>query len=168
MSHPRVNKPRATTVKAVPGQAMIETVLAVVIVTCLFLVLFRLSQMLTGKIMLEHAAMRSARARTVGFNDFMCKKAARVAMIPVAGKRLWPEGDEFDYSMELARSPIYMGTPKGAVANGVLEYEAWHSLKIEPGGGYNSRVSLKNEWFDLEGEATIEKNYQLYLTDQGR
>lgn len=168
MPRPRAEAPRAVTVKAAPGQAMIETVLAVLFVTFLFMVLFRLSHMLTGKIMLEHAAMRSARARAVGFNDFMCQKAARVAMIPVAGRRLWPEGDEFDYRMELARVPIYMGTPNGAVANGVLEYEGWRRLCVKPGGGFDSRVRLKNDWFDLEGKASIEKNHQLYLEDQGR
>ena len=68
-----------------PGQAMVETVLAVLIISFLFLALFKLSHMLTGKIMLEHAAMRVARARAVGMNEFMCLKAARVAVIPVAG-----------------------------------------------------------------------------------
>ena len=62
------------------GQAMIETVLAVLIITFVFLGLFKLSHMLTGKIMLEHAAMRVARARAVGFNDFMCVKTARAAV----------------------------------------------------------------------------------------
>ena len=64
---------------------MIETVLAVLIITFLFLTLFKLSYMLTGKILLEHAAMRVARARTVGVHDVMCLKAARVAGIRVAG-----------------------------------------------------------------------------------
>lgn len=168
MPRSRAGASRAVTVKAASGQAMIETVLAVLVVTFLFLALFRLSHMLTGKIMLEHAAMRSARARAVGLNDFMCRKSARVAMIPVAGKRLWPEGEEFDYEMELARVPIYMGTPNGAVANGVLEYEGWHRLSVDPGGGFDSRVRLNNDWFDLKGEASVEKNYQLYLEDQGR
>ena len=73
------------------GQAMVETVLAVLIVSAVFFGLFRLSRLLAGKILLEHAAMRVARARAVGFNDFMCRKAARVSVIPVAGKRLWPD-----------------------------------------------------------------------------
>ena len=60
------------------GQAAVETVIAVLIVTSIFLVLFRLSHLLTGKILAEHAAMRVARARAVGFNDFMCRKAARI------------------------------------------------------------------------------------------
>ena len=54
------------------GQAMVETLLAVLVITGLFLALFKLSHMLTGKIMLEHAAMRVARARAVGMNEFMC------------------------------------------------------------------------------------------------
>lgn len=148
------------------GQAMIETVLAVLIITFVFLVLFKLSQLLTGKIMLEHAAMRAARARTVGFNEFMCLKSARVSMIPVAGERLWPQGDEFDYSMELARIPIYLGTPNAAVANGVLEYKGWHSFDVTPGPITNTR--LKNEWYDLDGQASIEGNHVYYMIDQGR
>ena len=72
------------------GQAMLETTLAVVFISFVFLTLFKLSSMLTDKILLEHAAMRVARARTVGFNDYMCRKSARVAVIPVAGRRTWP------------------------------------------------------------------------------
>ena len=77
---------------------MVETVIAVLIITFVFLGLFKLSQMLMGKIMLEHAAMRVARARAVGFNDFMCIKAGRGAGIPAAGKRVWPaDGEEFNH-----------------------------------------------------------------------
>lgn len=150
------------------GQAMIETVIAVLVVSFLFLVLFGLSRMLTGKIMLEHAAMRVARARAVGFNDFMCRKAARVAVIPAAGKRLWPTGSgAIDYPMELARISIYMNTPNGAVANGVLEYDAWRTLSVVPGNGDPSRVSMKVEPFSLEGEAGIKAGYRLYMSDSG-
>jgi hypothetical protein len=150
------------------GQAMVETVIAVLIVTSVFLCLFRLSQMLTGKIMLEHAAMRVARARAVGFNDFMCRKAARVAVIPAAGRRNWPaESEGIGYPEELARVSIYMNTPNAGVANGVLEYEGWRSLSVDPGEGDPARVSMRTGFFDLRGEAGIEGHYQLYLNDQG-
>lgn len=143
---------------------MIETVIAVLVITFAFLVLFRLSRMLTGKIMLEHAAMRVARARTVGFNDFMCLKAARVAVIPAAGKRTWPSGDDaLDYPMELARIGIYMSTPHAGVANGVLEYEGWRQLHVDAGHGDPSRVTMETDWFDLEGAAGVEDNCRLYL-----
>lgn len=157
---------------------MIETVIAVLFVSGVFLCLFRLSHMLTGKILLEHAAMRVARARAVGMNAFMCEKAARVSVIPVAGKRLWPTGDTLDYEMERARVPIYMGTPDPAVARGVLEYEGWSRLRIDPGDGTRSRINLGfSLWgddegrgadtFDLDGSAGIEENYRLYMNDQG-
>lgn len=153
---------------------MLETVLAVLIVTSVFLCLFKLSRMLTGKIVLEHAAMRVARARAVGFNDFMCLKIARVCTIPVAGKRLWPEGDGLDYGMERARVPIYMGTPDAAVARGVLEYDGWSRLAVDPGDGTEAKVSMDFELFEtpktvfsLEGEAGVEPNHTLYMNDFG-
>lgn len=150
------------------GQAMVETVIAVLVVTSIFLVLFRLSHMLTGKILLEHAAMRVARARAVGLNDFMCEKSARAAVIPVAGKRLWPEGEDFDWSMELSRVPIYMATPDGAVARGVLEYEGWNRLSVVPGDGTASEVSMRTDWFRLGGKASVGRDYSLYMGEGGR
>ena len=91
---------------------MVETVLAVLVITFLFLVLFKLAHMLMGKIMLEHAAMRVARARAVGCNGFMCLKAARVAVIPAAGERLTPgKDDERKNISETALAHRYMGTP---------------------------------------------------------
>ena len=139
-----------------PGQAMVETVIAVLIVTSVFLVLFRLSHMLTGKILAEHAAMRVARARAVGFNDFMCRKAARIAVVPVAGRRLWPDGDDFSPEMERARFRTYLESPDEARANGLLAYEYWPTMFVDPGDGGQSVVTLKTGWFRLEGKAGIE------------
>ena len=157
---------------------MIESVLAVLTITFVFLCLFKLSHMLTGKILLQHAAMRVARARSVGFNDFMCAKIARVAVIPVAGERLWPAGEALDSGVERSRVPIYLGTSDPAVARGVLEYEGWNRLRIDPGDGTRSRISLDfSLWgddkgrgadtFDLDGTAQIEENSRLYMNDQG-
>ena len=148
--------------KAHSGQAMIETVLAVLVISFLFFALFRLSHMLTGKIMLEHAAMRVARARAVGFNDFMCVKAARVAVIPVAGKRLWPE-EELREGVDIARVRTYLESPDGARARGLLEYEGWQRLGVDPGDGGMSVVTLKNDWFRLEGKAGVEDGASYYL-----
>lgn len=149
------------------GQATVETLIAAIVVVFGFLALFRLSHMLTGRILLEHAAMRAARARSVGFNGFMCRKSARVAAIPVCGRRLWPEGDEFDYEMERSRIPIYMATPTPAVARGALDYEGWGRLAIDEGDGRGASVSLANDWFDLKGRAEVEDNCSLYLDDYG-
>lgn len=156
------------------GQAMVETVLAVLIITFAFLALFRLSRLLMGKILLEHAAMRVARARTVGLNEFMCRKAARVAVIPVAGERIWPIGaDSLNWSQELARIPDYMFSENEQRARAILEYDGWSRMKIDPGDGRRSRVALAVAAFgdeptmNLEGEAGIEANATYYMTDMG-
>ena len=154
-----------------PGQAMLETVLAAVFVSFVFIVLFGLSRALTGKILLEHAAMRVARARTVGMNGFMCGKTARVAVIPVAGKRLWPEGDALDASMELGRIPVYMQTKNAAIARGVLDYEGWNRLDLDsPDDCRDIALSLGfsvfggSPSFRMKGAAGMEDNHSLYLT----
>ena len=156
------------------GQAMVETVLAVLVVSFAFLALFRLSYLLTGKILLQHAAMRVARARAVGLNDYMCRKSARVAVIPVAGERLWPAGEEFDAGLELARIPEYLASENDAYARGVLEYARWSDLRVEPGDGRGASVSMgfdlfDGAWtFDLGGEAGVEANHTYYMNDAGR
>ena len=145
------------------GQAAVETMLAVLVVTFVFLALFRLSHMLTGKILVEHAAMRVARARAVGFNDFMCTKAARVAVIPVAGKRLWPEDESFSVANELARVRTYLESPDGARARGLLDYEDWSRLFVDPGDGEQSVVRLKTGWFSIEGKASVDGGSAYYM-----
>ena len=153
---------------------MIETVLAVLFISFAFVALFRLSYMLTGKILLEHASMRVARARSVGFNDFMCRKIARASVMPVSGKRLWPTGDDaIDWDMELSRIPIYMSTDNEAIARGVLEYEGWGRLSVNAGDGTATKVSQGfslfggTESFSLRGKAGVENNASLYMQDGG-
>ena len=145
---------------------MVETVLAVLVVSAVFFGLFRLSRLLTGKILLEHAAMRVARARAVGFNDFMCRKTARVSVIPVAGKRLWPDpdgDDPFGYAEELSRVRTYLESPDEARARGLLEYEGWGRLGIDPGDGGQSVVTLPVEGVRLQGKAGIEDGASYYM-----
>lgn len=149
--------------RARSGQTAVETLLAVIAITFIFLFLFRLSHMLTGKILAEHAAMRVARARAVGFNDFMCVKTARVAVIPAAGKRLWPEDDDITAGSEINRVRTYLESPDEGRANGLLQYEGWQTLHVDPGDGGQSVVILKNGWFELEGKAGVEDGYRYYM-----
>ena len=148
------------------GQAMVETVLAVLVISFLFLVLFRLSQMLTAKIMLQHAAMRVARARAVGMNEFMCIKAGRVSVIPVAGKRLKPGPDDERRNIsETAMARMYMRTLDWSYADGLLQYEHWDRFSIDTNGDA-TRTSMKTDWFDLRGEAEVD-GFPVYMNDQG-
>ena len=145
---------------------MVETVIAVLIITFVFLSLFKLSQMLTGKIMLEHAAMRVARARAVGMNEFMCVKAGRVAVIPVAGERLRPgKDDERKDISETALARMYMRTLDWSYANGLLRYENWDRFSIDTSGS-TTHTAMKTEWFDLRGEAEVDA-FPVYMNDEG-
>ena len=154
-------------VRSKSGQSMVETLLAVLVITSLFLALFKLSHMLTGKIMLEHAAMRVARARAVGMNEFMCLKAARVAIIPVAGERLKPgKNDERKDMSESALARMYMRTPDSSYADGLLRYKDWDRLSLNPSGNGVTRTSMKTEWFDLRGEAEVD-GPPIYMNDMG-
>lgn len=156
------------------GQAMIETVIAVLVISFIFIALFKLSYLLNGKILLEHAAMRVARARAVGYNDYMCLKVARIAVIPVAGKRVWPVGeDALDWDMELNRLSDYLSCENDSYARAILDYEAWPTLRVSAGDGTDSRVSLGFSLFDndelirLEGKGGVEMNASLYMSDMG-
>lgn len=153
------------------GQAIIESVIAVLVVTLLLLGVFQLSHLLMSKVLADHAAARAARARAVGFNDFMCRKAARVAVIPVAGRLEWPDGGEYD---EVARIPIYLSTADEALAAGLLRYERWPSVRVsaQSGSGVSPVVDARvgmTVWdhVPIGGEARIESHFPLYMTDGG-
>jgi hypothetical protein len=147
---------------------MLKALLAVCLITSAFLALFKLSHMLTGKILLQHAAMRVARARSVGLNSFMCTKAARVSIIPVAGERIWPIGeDAIGWNEEIFRISDYLAAPDNPHARAILEYENWGALGVNAGDGTFSSVSLGTDWFNLSGEAGVERHAPFYMKDQG-
>lgn len=154
------------------GQAMIETVFAVTFLTVLFLMLFQLSHMVQSRIMLDHAAARAARAKAVGFNDFMCLKSARVAMIPVSGERIWPVAEEL--GDEVSRVPAYLQAETEGRARGILEYERWAttSIDVSSGSGIGSTaradILMRTEDFNMDGQAEVESHFPLYMYDQGR
>jgi hypothetical protein len=70
------------------GQAMVESILAMVVILLVFLALFNLSDQIRVKLLVENAAAKCARARAVGYNDFMLRKIARLSTMPAAGKCL--------------------------------------------------------------------------------
>ena len=145
---------------------MVETVIAVVFLSFAFLGLVQLSQMLQSRILLDHAAARAARARAVGFNDYMCLKVARAATIPVAGECLWPAGIEDGWS-EAARIPAYLAAPDEPRARGVLEYDLWKRLSVDVddglGGTVGAKLRLHTDDFAADGRAEVESHYPLYM-----
>lgn len=140
------------------GQAMIESVFVIILACLCFLGIFQYANLFASKAVLSHAATRAARARAVGFNQWMVEKSARVAAIPASGKRLTPAtagidpaitaalsqnhvGDIWDLAlrsntrspdsqMELSLIPDYMDSINNPTAENLLNYELWDALSV--------------------------------------
>lgn len=141
------------------GQAMIESVLVIILACFCFLAIFQYANLFAAKAILAHAATRAARTRAVGFNHWMVEKSARVAAIPACGKRLIPESTGVDSAitaalsqnrvgaiwdlaltsstrspgtqLEVARLSDYMDSDNSPTASNILDYELWDSLTVD-------------------------------------
>ena len=128
---------------------MIETCLAVFLISLIFCGVVQISQIFAAREVLQYAAARGARAKTVGFNKWMVYKSINVAAIPNSGKMLvpslrnadpllgqlspgdawssalstWPSSDQ--YAIEKARIPDYLDSKNSGRADFILNYENW-------------------------------------------
>ncbi len=146
-------RPRRNTRRGREGQSLVETCLAMGMICLIFMGMFQISQLFAAQEILNYAASRAARAKTVGFNHGMVTKAARVAAIPNSGRLVEPivenidqgirqaintlnSGELWDYALkengpghqlalERARIPDYMGADTEHIASGILNYQGW-------------------------------------------
>ncbi|NLL84179.1 MAG: hypothetical protein GX230_08085 [Lentisphaerae bacterium] len=146
------------------GQAMIESVIVLITMCLVFFLFFQLCLGFATRDVLDHAAARAARARTVGFNRWMVNKSMRVAAIPVAGRMLEPAdlpagndpilnhtlatmtpGEVWDMALhsapvspkiavESARIPDYLAAIHHSEARGILDYDQWEEIVYHEGG----------------------------------
>ncbi len=135
------------------GQSLVETCLAMGMICLIFMGMFQISQLFAAKEILNYAASRATRAKTVGFNEWMVTKATHVAAIPNSGRLVEPifenidqgirqaanqlnSGELWDYALhnsgpghqlalERARIPDYMGADTEHIASGMLNYQGW-------------------------------------------
>ncbi len=143
---------------------MIESLVVILVVCFLLFSLLELARGFAGREILRHSAARAARARTVGFNDWMCTKVMRVAAIPNAGKMLEPAyasftdaelsgalaskrpGELWNWSLtastrseraetEASRIPDYLASEHDERARYILDYEGWDDLRASGLGG---------------------------------
>ena len=112
------------------GQAMVESILAMVVILLVFLALFNLSDQIRAKLLVENAAAKCARARAVGYNDFMLRKIARLSTMPAAGKCL-TAADSGDGTLSLQsrynKIGDYLMSEYEAQADAVLDFEYWQN-----------------------------------------
>lgn len=114
------------------GQSLIESCIVIGLICLLLAGLFQLAQLFVAREIIDYAAGRGARARTVGLNDFMVNKTVRVGAIVNAGALVVPERlgngpwDQWT-SCELPRIPQYM-LCNDWQENDTLDYTLWNTI----------------------------------------
>ena len=163
------------------GQAMVETVVVMFFLCLAFFCVYEYANLLTAHTVVNYAAARAARARTVGFNDFMITKTVRVATAGVAGacRSHDDKGGDLATGTLVSRMGSYLETENEADTRGILDFELWDSDKLgwsadEPGGENAELImhvwqrrplydSDDKDLREVRGEAGIESHYPLYL-----
>lgn len=161
------------------GQAMIESLLAILFICLLFFGVFQLAHAFASREILRYAATRAARARTVGFNGWMVHKVLRVAAIPNAGTMTVPADEVFVHpeleaamaagtpgaiwdlalaasphsaraDFELARLGDYLASPNEPTADQLLDYEDWDDIRGQGIGGNGVPPTLATDRLEVE------------------
>ncbi len=135
------------------GQAALESFIVILFVCIILFGVLQAAVVFSGDEILHHAAARAARARSVGFNDWMAAKAMHVASIPNSGRMIEPifqplqNNNPFGVSpsagvawdrafaanpgvseraaFERVRIPAYLASANNARASYILNYEEW-------------------------------------------
>lgn len=168
------------------GQAMVETVVVMIFLCLAFFLTYEYANLFNVHTVLDYAAARAARARAVGFDDFMVTKVVRVATASVAGKcrSLTDENEGLSNATIISRMGSYLETMFESETKGVLDFELWDSDKLgwtvdevkddnselrmrvwqnHPLYGSEGDSVKQREFRRLTGEAAIENHYSLYL-----
>ncbi len=165
------------------GQALIESYIVILLICLICFGLLQISRFFAAREILDYAAARGARARTVGFNRFMLLKAVRVAAIPSAGRLLVPERDgglAAQQRLEEARIPLYLGARGSGQLAGILQYEYWPDIDFSHRqAGFDQidfetrqnipftfplhRLYYAGDTLEIQGGAAMENHFPLYL-----
>ena len=141
------------------GQAMLETLLVMLVTCLLFFGLLQMAIVFNAREILHHSAARAARAKAVGFNAWMVEKAQRVAAIPNSGALLEPvvdaavpfldptltPGANWDRAVasstgarrpartaiELARIPEFLASENHLRGEAILDYQEWANRSFD-------------------------------------
>lgn len=135
------------------GQAIIESFIVIFIICILLFGLLQAAVVVAGSEILHHAAARAARARSVGFNEWMALKAMRVASIPNSGRMIEPVYDELVLASLFGRRPspgraidIALGADAGVSPRAVFERVRVPAYLASENHGRASHVLNYEEW----------------------
>ena len=163
---------------------MLESIIAMFFLVFVFFLVVDYAELLKTRTVMDYAAARGARARAVGFNDFMVTKTLRIATMPVAGKCLTAKslGRSLDAGFLISRSGSYLESECECETQGILDFELWNPSKFnwsaaESDNGQQGDVNMTvrqrhpllseinsccNE-VTVEGKAQTESHYHYYL-----
>ncbi len=168
------------------GQALIESCIVILFICLICFGLLQVSRFFAAREILDYAAARGARARTVGFNRFMLLKAVRVGTIPSAGRLEFPGvagGLSEQQAVEEARIPLYLGAEWPGHLGGILQYEYWPDIGFsQQETALGNQIELQvwqtipftfplhrlyyaGDSIEIRGQTAMENHYPLYLQD---
>ncbi len=172
------------------GQAMVESIIVLFFLCIVFFLVFDYARLLICNTTLDYAASRAARARTVGFNDFMVLKTARLGAMAVSGECLTKINNDSTPSTAalVSRMGSYLQTANPSETYGILDFELWNNGNLgwscaEPHGDVGEltmNVWQRQHVFNtlnpsgasdcdeaamatLHGQAKTESHYPFYL-----
>ena len=152
------------------GQAMVETILVLFFLFLAFYTVFQFADNLRARLLVDYAASRVARARTVGYNDYMLEKTADIATMAAAGECYTETdlGHRISAGEMIDRSGEYLACEYDAQARQVLDFELWRNGKTQSfcslaGSKLTAHViQLRPQFFDLgsylSGTPPVEKD----------
>ena len=115
------------------GQALIESCIVIGLICLLLMGLFQLAQLFVAQEILDYAAGRGARAKAVGFNDFMVYKTVQIGSIPNAGRMTFPElpapqTPANQWNIERGLIPLYLHSDLYGQLGSIMDYEDWDTI----------------------------------------
>ncbi len=163
---------------------MLESIIAMFFLVFVFFLVADYAELLKTRTVMDYAAARAARARAVGFNDFMITKTLRIATMPAAGECITTKGLGIspDASFLISRSGSYLETEHENETQGILDFELWNPAKLswsatESDNGQQGDVNMtvrqrhpllsnipgSPDETTIEGKAQTESHYRYYL-----
>ena len=113
---------------------MVEATIAMIVILIIFLALFNLADLIRVKLLVETAAVKCARARALGYNDFHLRKIARLATMPAAGECLTTSDandGKLSYAERYYRIGDYLMSEYEAQANAILAMPLQRLIGLE-------------------------------------
>jgi len=115
------------------GQALIESCIVIGLICLLLMGIFQLAQLFLAREILDYAAGRGARAKAVGFNDFMVEKTVHIGSIVNAGRISFPElpaprSPLNQWNIERGLIPLYLHSDLYGQLDSILVYEDWDTI----------------------------------------